>query len=150
MISKIERAESSPTAAVLGKLSGALGISMSSLLAGAEESGQRLRQFKEQQVWVDPETQYVRRSISPEAGMPLQLVEVELPASVRVAFPASAYRFLHQQIWVLQGELHFTEGGVEYELHAGDCLQLTAPQDCAFENPSNAHKCRYLVALVVR
>ncbi len=150
MISKIERAQSSPTAAVLGKLSGALGISMSSLLAGTEESGQRLRRFEAQQVWVDPETHYVRRSVSPVAGLPLQLVEIELPPSVRVAFPASAYNFLHQQIWVLEGALHLTEGDVQSELHAGDCLQLNTPQDCAFENPSQTHKCRYLVALVVR
>jgi transcriptional regulator with XRE-family HTH domain len=149
MISKIERAESSPTAAVLGKLSGALGISMSSLLAGAEESGQRLRRFEAQQVWVDPATRYVRRSVSPGAGAPLQLVEVALPPGVRVAFPASAYSFLHQQIWVLEGELHFTEGDVEHELHAGDCLQLTFPQDCAFVNPSTTGQCRYLVALIV-
>jgi hypothetical protein len=121
---------------------------MSSLLAGAEECGQRLRRFEAQQVWVDPATRYVRRSVSPGAGVPLQLVEVELPPGVRVDFPASAYRFLHQQIWVLKGKLHFTEGHVKHELRTGDCLQLSVPQDCAFVNPSKSEKCRYLVALV--
>jgi transcriptional regulator with XRE-family HTH domain len=150
MISKIERAECSPTAAVLGRLSGALGISISALLAGAEESGKRLRRFEEQQVWIDPETKYVRRSVSPQAGIPLQLVDVELPPSVRVAFPASAYTFLHQQIWVLRGQLHFWEGRHQYVLGAGDCLQLSTPQDCTFENPSKRERCRYLVALIVR
>lgn len=150
MISRIERAESSPTAAVLGKLSGALGVSMSTLLASAEDTGQHLRRFEAQQVWVDPATGYVRRSVSPNAGMPLQLVEVELPASVRVAFPASAYHFIHQQIWILEGELHFTEGDVKYELSKGDCLQLNGAHDCAFENPSTTERCRYLVALVMK
>ncbi len=125
-------------------------ISMSSLLAGAEEGGRRLSRLDAQQIWMDPETHYVRRSVSPDAGMPLQLVEVELPAGVRVAFPASAYRFLHQQIWVLEGDLVFSEGGQNYELHSGDCLQLAAPQDCAFANPSKKHRCKYLVALVVK
>ena len=36
MISKIERGEASPTAALLGRLSGACGLSMSTLLARAE------------------------------------------------------------------------------------------------------------------
>src|SRR5271168_3892123 len=54
MISKIERQECSPTATVLGRLSGAFGISMSTLLAHAEAEGRRLLRFQEQQVWVDP------------------------------------------------------------------------------------------------
>ena len=36
MISKIERAEASPTAALLGRLSGAYGLTLSSLLAEGE------------------------------------------------------------------------------------------------------------------
>ena len=43
MINKVERGESSPTAALLGRLSGALGLTMSTLLARAEAaSGGRL------------------------------------------------------------------------------------------------------------
>jgi transcriptional regulator with XRE-family HTH domain len=150
MISKIERIESSPTAVVLGKLSGALGISMSSLLASVEESGDRLRRFRDQPVWIDPDTNYLRRSVSPAGGTPLQLVEVELPPQVRIAFPAAAYTFLHHQIWILKGDLHFWEGPVQHKLHKGDCLQLGTPQDCAYENPSKTAPCRYLVAVVAR
>ena len=39
MITKIEAAQSSPTAMLLGKLSGALGITMSTLLSRAEANG---------------------------------------------------------------------------------------------------------------
>ena len=46
MIHKIERGESSPTATLLGRLSGALGISMSTLIARAEmQEGKLLRRF---------------------------------------------------------------------------------------------------------
>ena len=38
MISKIERAEASPTAALLGRLSGAYGLTLSTLLAEAEST----------------------------------------------------------------------------------------------------------------
>jgi transcriptional regulator with XRE-family HTH domain len=150
MISKIERQECSPTATVLGRLSGAFGLSMSVLLANAEGEARRLLRAGEQQVWTDPETGYVRRAVSPVAGAPLQLVEVELPPGARVPFPASAYRFLHQQIWVLAGRLAFSEGDVEHELRRGDCLQLGAPAECVFENRSESAGCRYVVAVIVR
>ena len=147
MISKIEREECSPTAVTLGRLSGAFGISMSTLLAHAESDSRRLLRHDEQQIWADPETGYLRRAVSPIAGAPLQLVEVELPPGAKVPFPASAYRFLHQQIWILSGRLIFREGPAEHDLRKGDCLQLGAPADCAFENRSAA-ACRYLVAVI--
>jgi transcriptional regulator with XRE-family HTH domain len=150
MIGKIERGECSPTATILGRLSGAFGISMSALLAGAEGEAGRLLRFKEQQVWKDPGTGYTRRAISPAAGAPLQLVEVELPPRAKVTFPANAYNFLQQQIWILAGRMAFTEGCVAHDLRRGDCLQLGAPAECTFENPSTAVICRYLVAVVVR
>jgi len=150
MISKIERQECSPTATVLGRLSGAFGVSMSALLANAEADGQRLLRFEEQQVWIDPETKYIRRAVSPPTGGPLQLVEVELPPRARVTFPAKAYAFLHQQIWILSGRLVFSEGPDVHKLGRGDCLQLGYPQECTFENPSASAACRYLVAVMVR
>ena len=42
MIAKIERAEAQPTAALLGRLSGALGLTLSELIARAEQTGSRL------------------------------------------------------------------------------------------------------------
>jgi transcriptional regulator with XRE-family HTH domain len=150
MISKIEREECSPTATVLGRLSGAFGISMSSLLSNVETEAKRLLRFQEQQVWTDPETGYIRRAVSPATGTPLQLVEVELPPRARVTFPATTYAFLHQQIWILSGRLTFLEGALAHDLRKGDCLQLGAPVECTFENPSASVNCRYLVAVIVR
>jgi transcriptional regulator with XRE-family HTH domain len=149
MISKIEREECSPTAMVLGRLSGAFGISMSTLLANAEFDGRALRRFADQQVWTDPESGYVRRALSPASGAPLQLIEVTLPAATRVSFPSFAYRFLHQQMWIISGRVLFHEGSAIHDLRAGDCLQLGPPQDCVFENPSASKACRYLVAVIV-
>ncbi|MCX2622676.1 helix-turn-helix domain-containing protein, partial [Klebsiella pneumoniae] len=45
MIHKIERGESSPTASMLGRLSGAFGISMSTLIARAEMQEGKLLRF---------------------------------------------------------------------------------------------------------
>jgi transcriptional regulator with XRE-family HTH domain len=150
MISKIERQECSPTATVIGRLSGAFGVSMSALLANVEAEGSRLLRCKKQQVWTDPETGYIRRAVSPVTGAPLQLVEVQLPPRTKVTFPEAAYRFLHQQIWILSGRLLFTEGSTLHDLRKGDCLQLGPPADCTFENPSLSASCRYLVVVIVR
>ncbi|WP_165217442.1 helix-turn-helix domain-containing protein [Affinirhizobium pseudoryzae] len=149
MISKVERCEASPTATVLGRLSGAFGLPLSVLLALAERAEERLARAADQPVWTDPETGYTRRAVSPANGGGLELIEVTLPAGVRVPYPASAFAFQRQQILLLEGRLDFTEGEVVHELSAGDCLELGAPQPCVFFNPSDV-SARYLVALTRR
>ncbi len=153
MISKIERNEASPTAALLGRLSGAFGLTLSTLLARAESDASgtgRLLRREAQPLWRDPATDYVRRAVSPPGAEP-ELVWVELPPAVRVAFPAAAFAPLGGQcVWVLEGDLRFREGAVEHVLAAGDCLALGEPMDCEFYNPSKSEKCTYLVALARR
>lgn len=149
MISKIERGEASPTATVLGKLSGAFGMALSALLALAEKQGERISRRAAQPVWQDPETGYLRRTLSPADRGMLELLEIELPANVRVPYPATAFAFQHQQILVTEGTLVFQEGAAIHRLETGDCLQLGAPADCSFFNPG-PQPCRYLIALVRR
>jgi len=67
MISKVERADASPTAMLLGRLSGAFGLTLSTLLARAEEEASgagRLVRVGQQTVWRDPATGYGRGSKS--------------------------------------------------------------------------------------
>ena len=147
MIHKVERGESSPTANLLGKLSGALGLSMSTLMARAEAPEGRLLRKADQPLWSDPDTGYLRRQVSPRSDMPMEIVEVTLPAGARVPMPASAYAFLRQLIWVLDGDLTFIEGATRHELHEGDCLELGPPSDCVFANTSD-RSCTYSVTLL--
>jgi transcriptional regulator with XRE-family HTH domain len=149
MIAKIERAEVQPTAALLGRLSAALGLTLSELVVRAEHADRRLARASDQPTWTDPESGYRRRAVSPASGGPLELVEVELPAGAEVSYPADTYVFIHQQIWVLDGRLRFREGDAEHELEQGDCLQLGPPAPCTFINPTR-RPCRYLVALTRR
>lgn len=149
MISKIERSEASPTATVLGRLSGAFGLPLSVLLALAERAGDRLSRAGDQPVWTDPETGYTRRAVSLPNGGLLELVEVTLPAGVRIPYPASAFAFQRQQIWLISGQLDFQEGEALHHLAPGDCLELGAPSACVFFNPGK-ELARYLVALTRR
>ncbi len=148
MISKIERGEASPTATLLGRLSGAFGLPLSILLALSERLPDRLSARDAQPVWHDPETGYTRRAVSPpNSGM--EIVEVSLPAGVRVPYPASAFAFQQQQIWVLEGELEFREGEVVHHLRQGDCLLLGPPAECVFFNPGTV-AVRYVITLARR
>ena len=147
MVYKVERGTSSPTATLLGRLSGAFGLSMSKLLARAEMREGRLLRQGEQPVWVDPQSGYVRRHVSPPSDLPLELVRIELPAAAEIPMPASAYRFARQLIWVLSGSLVFLEGEIRHDMGEGDCLELGAPADCVFKNESPG-TCVYLVALL--
>jgi transcriptional regulator with XRE-family HTH domain len=155
MISKVERAEASPTAALLGRLSGALGMTMSQLLSAAESAtdgapatGGIVSRAADQPLWRDPASGYRRRVVSPPAG-PVEVIEVELPRGRSVSYPADAYTFIDQQIWVLSGTLRFTEGDVEHTLAEGDCLRLGPPAPCTFANRSRT-TCRYAVVITRR
>ncbi len=150
MVSKVERGEASPTAALLGRLSGAFGLTLSTLLARVEGDASgtgRLVRAGQQPLWRDPATGYVRRALSPTGSEP-ELVHVELPPGGRVPYPASAYAHLRGQcVWVLSGNLLFRDGNAEHRLSAGDCLALGPPAACEFVNDGE-DPCAYLVALV--
>lgn len=144
MISKVERAVASPTAVLLGRLSGAFGLSLSTLLARSESAAERVSRADSQPLWRDPDTGYLRRHVSPASCRDTDLVRVELPPGARVDYPADAYTFCRHLIWVLEGCLTFVEGEERHRLGAGDCLHLGAAQPCSYRNEDKA-VCRYLV-----
>jgi transcriptional regulator with XRE-family HTH domain len=147
MLSKIERAEASPTAATLSRVATALGLTLAALVA--EQKNSRLARANEQPVWHDPKTSYRRRQIFLSPANPLELVEIELPPLQEVHFPAGSYLLIRQVVWVLHGRLTIVEGTQRHVLNAGDRLEFGAPADCTFRN-EGAPKCSYLVAVVRR
>jgi transcriptional regulator with XRE-family HTH domain len=149
MLSKVERAEASPTAATLSRIATAYGLTLAALFETAAPHHSRLLRGKDQPVWRDPKTSYLRRQVFLHAANPLELVEVELPARQEVGFPASAYQLIRQVVWVLGGRLTLVEGDVHHELTAGDRVELGPPADIVFRNESEK-PCRYAVAIVRR
>jgi transcriptional regulator with XRE-family HTH domain len=170
MISKIERGESSPTAVVLGKLSAALQLSMPELfspagglpvaslpVAGAGQAGEAppaggrrepvaVRRAADSPLWRDPDTGYLRRPVSSPA-FPAAVTEVTLPAGARVPYPAGAYAFIAQLVWVVSGELTMADGPAVHALGPGDTFELGEPRAREFRNET-ADDCRYLVVVV--
>lgn len=152
MISLVERGESSPTAAVLDRLAAGLGVTLATLFAEeAREDASPVARRGDQTTWRDPATGYVRRNLSPLGfPSPIELVEVLLPAGVRVAYDTAATTpravGISQQLWVLEGQVELTVGENTHHLGVGDCLAMRVDRPTAFHNPLD-QPARYLVAL---
>ena len=149
MVSKIERGEASPTAAPwLGRLSAAFGLTLSQLFARIEDQpGAQVIRAAEQLVWRDPETGFLRRSLTPSGQSPLELVWGELPPGARISYPSASEFIADQQLVVIGGELSITLGGIVHALGAGDCLRFGSPADVTFHN-SGAARSRYVIAVL--
>jgi transcriptional regulator with XRE-family HTH domain len=145
-ISKIERAEVSPTAVVLVRIASAFDLTLAGLMLRAEGQGDRLSRAAEQPVWRDPETGYLRRQMFSRPNHPVELVRVELPPKQRVTLPASSFASIRQLVWVQSGSLVITEGRERHLLATGDCLGFGPPAETTFANEA-ASPCTYVVAL---
>ncbi len=77
MIHKIERGESSPTASMLGRLSGAFGISMSTLIARAEMQEGKLLRFAASRYGATRKATISAATFAAQ-HLPIDLVQIEL------------------------------------------------------------------------
>ena len=152
MISLVERGESSPTAAVLEKLAGGLGVVLASLFdapaAAAHAPSGPVARRDDQPQWRDPASGYVRRNVSPPGvPQPMQIVEVRFPAGGRVAFETGGRDVrVHQQVWVLEGAIDVTVGTEKHRLREGDCLAMQLDRPTMFHNPTKKPT-RYAVVM---
>lgn len=146
-LSRLERGESSPTAALLGKLCAAYGMPMSRLIAAVEEGGPQLVKAADQAVWTDPASGFTRRMVSPPAqGLRGELVEGRLPAGAVIDYERPPQAGLEQHIWLLDGLLDYTLDGATWRLEPGDCLRFRLVGATRFSCPgtTGAH---YLIAI---
>jgi transcriptional regulator with XRE-family HTH domain len=148
MISLVERGESSASAVVLDKIATGLGVALAALFDDTSVPRSPVSRARERTTWRDPQSGYVRRNISPaNFPSPLEIVEVKLPAGARVAYETGARdASLHQQIWVQEGSIEVTVGGVTHELAADDCLAMRLDAPTAFRNRTRK-PARYIVVI---
>jgi transcriptional regulator with XRE-family HTH domain len=148
MISLVERGESSPTAVVLEKIAAGLRVPLATLFEDSGAPVNPVSRREDRTPWRDPQSGYVRRNISPSSfPSPIQIVEIVLPAGVRVAYETGARDVsIDQQIWVQEGSVEVTLGRVIHRLGQDDCLAMRLDAPTAFRNRTRK-PARYLVII---
>ncbi|MGW2381904.1 helix-turn-helix domain-containing protein [Streptomyces sp. NPDC001658] len=147
-LSRAERAEISPTAALLNRLCHVYGRTMSQLLSEVEDEPALLVRGADQQVWEDRASGFVRRSVSPpHPGLRGELVEGRLAAGADLAYDRPPVPGLEQHIWVLAGALAVTAQDVEHHLGSGDCLRMRVWGPTRFRC-AGEEEARYVLAVV--
>jgi len=147
MISRIERQEASPTAALLGRLCAGLDITLSGLMAAVEERSLVLLKAAAQPRWRDPETGFERLAVSPAGtGSPVEIVQATLPPGATISYPALPAQGFDQHILGVSGTLSLQSGDEPFAIGPGDCLHCAPGQPHVFSN-TGKQPARYLVII---
>jgi transcriptional regulator with XRE-family HTH domain len=147
-LSRLENAEVSPTAHVLGKLCAAYGLTMSRLMHMVEGEFAPLVRRDAQPLWSDATVGFRRRSVSPPAQtLAGEALECELEPGARIAYDNAPRPGLEHYLLMLQGQLQVTVGGQTHELGAGDCLRYQLFGPSAFATPARSGA-RYILFMV--
>jgi transcriptional regulator with XRE-family HTH domain len=147
-LSRLENAEVSPTANVLGKLCAAYGLTMSRLMRMVEDDFAPLVPRAAQPVWTDPATGFRRRSVSPPAhALAGELIECELRPATRIGYDSSPRPGLEHHLHLVEGQLEVTVDGQAHALNPGDCLRYQLFGASAFATPAQSGA-RYFVFIV--
>lgn len=147
-LSRLENAEVSPTASVLGRLCAAYGMAMSRLMRMVEEEFEPLIRREAQWVWQDRAVAFERRSVSlPNAALAGEVIECRLGAGTRIAYPEPSKPGLEHHLVMLEGRLKLTVGGLAHEIAAGDCLRYLLHGATEFATPDDTGA-RYILFMV--
>ncbi|WP_102868592.1 helix-turn-helix domain-containing protein [Pseudovibrio exalbescens] len=123
-LSRLEKAEVSATAEMLGKVCSAYGLPLSRLLAMVEENHDPLMRLQDQPVWSDPKTQFTRVTVSPPAHqLSGEVLRCTLPPNSSIAYDGPPRPGLEHHLVLQEGSLTMDVEGSLYELQAGDCLR---------------------------
>lgn len=146
-LSRLERAETSPSAALLNRLCIAHGLTLSRLLAEVESTPVRHLKAAEQPQWQDAAHGFTRRMLAPPlSGFHTELIEGRLQPGARIAYEHPPVAGLEQHVWLLTGRLNLHLGEQVHALRAGDSLSFKLQGPSAFEVPGPA-EARYLIAI---
>ncbi|MDQ0317060.1 XRE family transcriptional regulator [Amorphus orientalis] len=147
-LSRLENAEVSGTASVLGRLCAAYEIPLSRLMLLAEGDFAARIEPDAQPVWTDPETGFRRRSVSPPAHLLAgEVLEGTLPAATRISYPAPPRQGLEHHLVMIEGRLDLTVDDERHGLTGGDCLRYRLFGASHFETPADAGA-RYFLFMV--
>lgn len=147
-LSRLENAEVSPTASVLGKLCAAYGLTMSRLMRMVEDDFAPVVRHGAQPVWTDPEIGFRRRSVSPPArNLAAEVLECEIEPGTRITYDAPPRPGLEHHLLLVEGQLQVIVDGRCHELQPGDCLRYQLFGSSAFATPGHC-AARYILCIL--
>lgn len=147
-LSRLENAEVSPTASVLGKLCATYGLTMSRLMHMVENDFVPLVHRSEQSVWTDHTTGFRRRSVSPPAQtLTAEVLECELEPGTYITYDHPPRPGLEHHLVMIEGQLKVSVDGQSYELQPGDCLRYQLFGPSAFTT-SEQCSARYILFIL--
>jgi transcriptional regulator with XRE-family HTH domain len=148
-LSRLERAETSPTATLLSRLARAHGLPLSRLLADAEALPVRLLRAADQPRWHDQQSGFERRMCCPPlAGFATEVIEAVLAPGAELAYDEPTVARLEHHLCLLEGAVSLTLQGQVFALAAGDSISFRVLGRSVFANPGPG-RARYLLAMTV-
>ncbi len=134
MIAKVEATSSSPTAGVLGRLCGGLGITMSALMAAVETEDATQLSAADQPRWRDRVTGVERVAVSPRTAFSaVEVARLRLRAGIVVDYPTPPSVAYAQHIVGVAGKVRFTLGQSSFVVGPGDCVAARIDRPTRFE-----------------
>jgi transcriptional regulator with XRE-family HTH domain len=147
MISKIERTEAVPSTTLLSRLSEALGVTFSRLMAPPTEREILVIPADRQPVLRDEASGFLRRCISPVLpGRGIDWVLNTVPPGGGSGRFVGHRRGVSEYIYVLAGRLEAHVGDKAVTLEEGDSLYFEADADHSFLNVG-VGECRYFLVI---
>lgn len=138
-LSRLENAEVSATAAVLGRLCAAHGLTMSRLMHMVEEADVALVRHGDQMVWTDAGAGFRRRQVSPPSpSLAGEAVLCALDPGARIDYERPPRHGLEHHLLLLEGALAVTLGEEVHDLAPGDCLRYRLTGPSRFATPGDA------------
>lgn len=145
-LSRIEKAEASPTAETLGKLATAFAVPISRLIAPLDDVFVPLVSGDMQTVWTDEEAGFTRRVVSPRTGtLSFEVIEGTLRPSARISYDSPSVAGQEHHLVLLDGSLRLTVGGDVHDLRPKDCLRYALYGATLFE--AGGEGARYILCI---
>ncbi|WP_417843285.1 helix-turn-helix domain-containing protein [Thalassospira sp.] len=143
-LSRLEKADVSATTILLARLCSTYGITLSRLIYMAEENNfTPLILNNDQEIWTDPDTGFIRRSLSPPTGrLRGEVLECIIPADTTITYAQPPQTGLEHHLVMQAGKLTLTLDDKQYVLNQGDCLRYQLSGSSSFQT-SPDHIARY-------
>ncbi|RCK45613.1 XRE family transcriptional regulator [Thalassospira profundimaris] len=144
-LSRLEKADVSPTTDMLAKLCSAYTLTLSRLMLLIEDNFQPHYPVSQQPVWTDPKTGFVRRSLSPPAStLAGEVLECTIPANTTITYEQPPKTGLEHHLVMQDGEITLSLDHTSYTLRPGESLRYQLTGASRFQTPAKSAARYYL------